>query len=139
MDNLKEVATTHQLPLVVEGMVPLHPINNSNNNPHQGMVSLLPSTVGEATNKGVTSKHPKGATSNLDMEEGMEGELLPRDTGAQGERLLEAMGGLVLGDHQEGMVHPHPQESVRKSGRCFRFGNLMMLIITAYKSWLMND
>lgn len=120
MDNLKEVATTRQLPLVVGGMVPLHPINSSNNNPHQGMVSLLPSMVGEATNKGVTSNHPKGATSNLDLEADMEGELLLKDMGAQGEHLLEAMGALVLGDHQEGMVHPHLQESVRKSGRCFR-------------------
>lgn len=117
MDNLKEVATTRQLPLVVGGMVPLHPINSSNNNPHQGMVSLLPSMVGEATNKGVTS--------NLDLEADMEGELLLKDMGAQGEHLLEAMGALVLGDHQEGMVHPHLQESVRKSGRCFRFADIL--------------
>lgn len=91
--------------------MPLHPINSSSNNPHQGMVSLHPSMVGEAINKGVTSNHPKGATSNQDME----GELLPKDMGAQGEHLQGAMG-----DHQEGMVHLHPQESVRKSGRCFR-------------------
>lgn len=131
MDNLKEVATTRQLPLVVEGMVPLHPINSSSNNPHQGMVSLHPSMVEEAINKGVTSNHPKGATSNLDMEEDMEGELLPKDMGAQEEHLLGAMGALVLVDHQEGMVHPHPQESVRKSGKCFRFADMLMLIISA--------
>lgn len=131
MDNLKEVATTRQLPPAEEGMVPLHPINSSSNNPHQGMVSLHPSMVGEAINKGVTSNHPKGATSNQDMEEDMEGALLPKDMGAQGEHLQGAMGALVLGDHQEGMVHLHPQESVRKSGRCFRFA-YMILIITAY-------
>lgn len=112
MGNPRVEDTIHQLPLVVEVIVPLHHINNSsNNNPHQGMDSLPLSMEGEGISRLATNNHPQEAISKRDMEEGEEDMVVPRLT-----RVLA--GDLV--DPQGDMALPHPLGSVKMSGKCFR-------------------
>lgn len=102
MDNHRVADTTHQLPLVVEDMVPL-PLINSND--HQDMDSRPLNMVEEEdTNKVATSSH----LHSLDME-GMVEVPLHRGMVVQ-----------APGDHLGVTARPHLQESRKTCGTCFR-------------------